>query len=83
MPALAQFLLKRRKALSKVSFSFTITFDIVSHLTSLQLYIVHDAGEMYLIFALEEEAPENGYTFRVGEPGKSQEEHIYHDLPLD
>lgn len=42
-----------------------------------------DAGEMYLIFALEEEAPENGYTFRVGEPGKSQEEHIYHDLPLD
>lgn len=41
-----------------------------------------DAGEMYLIFALEEEAPENGYTFRVGEPGKSQGELIYHDLPL-
>ena len=39
--AFAQFLLNLRKALSKVSFSFTITFDIVSHLTSLQLRIVH------------------------------------------
>ena len=35
IPALAQLLLKRRKALSKVSFSFTITFDIL-HPTSLQ-----------------------------------------------
>lgn len=40
MPAFAQFLLKRRNALSKVSFSLTTTFDIVSHLTSLQLCIV-------------------------------------------
>ena len=41
MPALAQFLLNLRKALSNVSFSLTITFDIDSHLTSLQSYIVH------------------------------------------
>ena len=34
MPAFAQFLLNLRKALSNVSFSLTITFDIVSHLTS-------------------------------------------------
>ena len=34
----AQLLLNLRKALSKVSFSFTITFDMLSHLTSLQPY---------------------------------------------
>ena len=42
MPAFAQLRLNLRKALSNVSFSFTITFDIVSHLTSLQLQIVHN-----------------------------------------
>ena len=36
-PAFAQFLLKRRNALSNDSFSLTVTLDIVSHLTSLQL----------------------------------------------
>ena len=36
MPAFAQLRLNLRKALSRVSFSLTITFDIFSHLTSLQ-----------------------------------------------
>ena len=34
---LVLWILNLRRALSKVSFSFTITFDIDSHLTSLQL----------------------------------------------
>ena len=36
-PEFAQIMEEKRRALSKVSFSFTITFDIDSHLTSLQL----------------------------------------------
>ena len=38
MPAFAQLLLKRRRALSSDSFSFTCTDDIFSYLPSVPLY---------------------------------------------